>query len=80
MKKDLVSAILEASEQKDGREKRMVLQRLLDAALTTLPDHPRKSMDEDGHCTICGCEIRGYEGGTDDEAVVSHCCPPGFSR
>lgn len=35
-------------------------------------------MDADGHCTVCGCEVREYEGGTDEEAMRNHVCPPGF--
>lgn len=37
-------------------------------------------MDADGHCTVCGLEIREWEGGTDAEALASHVCPPGFIR
>lgn len=35
-------------------------------------------MDSDGHCTVCGCEVRDTEGGTDAEAMLRHVCPPGF--
>jgi hypothetical protein len=39
---------------------------------------PDAKMDEDGHCTVCGCEVREYEGGTDEEAMKAHVCPPAF--
>jgi len=35
-------------------------------------------VDTDGHCTVCGYEIREYEGGTDAEALRRHVCPPVF--
>jgi hypothetical protein len=43
-----------------------------------LPRREDAVMDEDGHCTVCGCELREYHGGTDQEAIAEHICPPGF--
>jgi hypothetical protein len=42
-------------------------------------------MDADGHCTVCGCEVRVYEGGEDNgltnsELMRRHVCPPGFRQ
>jgi hypothetical protein len=42
-------------------------------------------MDAEGHCTVCGCEVRVYEGGEDNgltnsELMRRHVCPPGFRQ
>ena len=39
---------------------------------------PDAKMDREGHCTVCGCAVREYEEGTDEEAMRRHVCPPGF--
>ncbi len=38
----------------------------------TVPRRRDARMDSDGHCTVCGCEVREYEGGTDAEAIKAH--------
>lgn len=35
-------------------------------------------VDAEGHCTNCGLEVLEYEGGTKEEAIRAHKCPPGF--
>lgn len=59
----------ETNERKSGAA--VLVQRMVSR-------RPDAKMDEDGHCTVCGCEVREYEGGTDDEAMRAHVCPPAF--
>lgn len=45
----------------------------------TASEERKPALDKDGHCTICGCEVLEYEGGTPEEAIAAHKCPPGFT-
>lgn len=46
------------------------------AADYVLARRPDARMDEDGHCSVCGCEVREYHGGSNP--MESHECPEGF--
>ena len=47
-------------------------------SMVMLPRREDARMDADGHCTVCGCELRVYHGGTDEKALAEHVCPEGF--
>jgi hypothetical protein len=74
--KSMTGEILDERQARELRKMRR--QPFLKIGLKFLRRRTDAKMDSDGHCTVCGCEVREWEGGTDKEAMRRHVCPAGF--